>query len=72
MVFNIKIYTNDTFHNNSQMDNSHLAKPCVYQEVTNVMPVNHPPNAKYAHGNNNKPDHPTKTNRSRYKTRKLF
>lgn len=29
---NIKIYTTDKFHNNSQMNNSHLAKPCVYQE----------------------------------------
>ena len=42
------------------------ASPCVYQEVTKVVPVNHPPNAKYAQGNNSIPDHPTNTNRSRF------
>jgi hypothetical protein len=36
-----------------------VAKPCVYHDVTNV-PVNQPPTAKYAVGNNNKPDQPTK------------
>jgi hypothetical protein len=38
-----------------------VAKPCVYHDVTNVVPVNQPPTAKYAVGNNNKPDQPTKT-----------
>jgi hypothetical protein len=33
-----------------------VAKPCVYHDVTNVVPVNQPPTAKYAGGNNNKPD----------------
>jgi hypothetical protein len=33
----------------------------VYHDVTNVVPVNQPPTAKYAVGNNNKPDQPTKT-----------
>ncbi|KAF1856410.1 hypothetical protein Lal_00048606 [Lupinus albus] len=47
-----------------QPSKKELAKPWVYQEVTNVIPVNHPPRAKYAHGNNNKPDHPTNTNLS--------
>jgi hypothetical protein len=32
----------------------------VFHDVTNVVPVNQPPTAKYA-GNNNKPDQPTKT-----------
>jgi hypothetical protein len=32
----------------------------VYHDVTNVVPVNQPPTAKYAVGNNNKPDQPTK------------
>jgi hypothetical protein len=41
-----------------------LAKPCVYHEVTKVVPVNQPPAAKYAVGNNNNPDQPTKTNLS--------
>jgi hypothetical protein len=41
-----------------------VAKPCVYHDVTNVVPVNQPPTAKYAVGNNNKPDQPTKTNLS--------
>ena len=43
-----------------------LAKPCVYHEVTKVIPVNHPPSAKYAHGNKSNPDHPMKTKRSRF------
>jgi hypothetical protein len=33
----------------------------VYHDVTDVVPVNQPPTAKYAVGNNNKPDQPTKT-----------
>jgi hypothetical protein len=38
-----------------------LAKPCVYHEVTKVVPVNQP-TAKYAQGNSSKPDQPTKRN----------
>jgi hypothetical protein len=34
--------------------------------VTNVIPVNHPPSAKYAQGNKSNPDQPTKTKRSRF------
>ena len=41
-----------------------VAKPCVYHDVTNVVPVIQPPTAKYAVGNNNRPDQPTKTNLS--------
>lgn len=42
------------------------AMPWVYHEVTNVVPVSHPPIDKKAQGNNNSPDHPTNTNRSRF------
>lgn len=31
---------------NFQNQQSNLSHPCVYQEVTKVIPVNHPPNAK--------------------------
>ena len=38
----------------------------MYHEVTNVIPVNHPPNAKNAQGNKSNPDHPMNTKRSRF------
>ena len=43
-----------------------LATPCVYQEVTNVVPTNHPPIARYAQGRRRSPDQPINTNRSRF------
>ena len=42
------------------------AIPCVYQEVTNVVPTNHPPIARYAPGRSSKPDQPINTNLSRF------
>ena len=42
------------------------ARPCVYQDVTKAVPVNHPPSARYAHGRSRSPDHPTNTNRSNF------
>ena len=41
-----------------------LAKPCVNQLVTNVVPVNQPPILRYAVGNSKSPDHPIKVNLS--------
>jgi len=49
-----------------QPSKNELAKPCVYHEVTKVIPVNQPPSAKYAQGNKSNPDQPTKTKRSRF------
>ena len=42
------------------------AIPCVNQLVTNVVPVNHPPIDRKAHGKRSSPDHPMNTNRSRF------
>merc|ERR1712036_40617 len=39
------------------------ANPCVYHDVTNVVPVNHPPTAKYAFGKSSNPDQPINTKR---------
>ena len=43
-----------------------LAPPCVYQEVTNVVPTNQPPIARYAQGSRSSPDPPINTKRSRF------
>jgi len=43
-----------------------LAIPWVYHDVTKVIPVSHPPKARYAQGNNYNPDQPIKTKRSRF------
>ena len=53
-------------NNKLQPSKNELANPCVYHEVTNVIPVNHPPNAKKAQGNKSNPDHPMNTKRSRF------
>ncbi|GBE93869.1 hypothetical protein NCWK1_3634 [Nostoc cycadae WK-1] len=42
------------------------ANPWVYHEVTKVVPVSQPPSARKAQGNNNIPDQPTNTKRSRF------
>jgi hypothetical protein len=38
----------------------------VYHDVTKVIPVRYPPNARKAQGKRSRPDQPTKTNRSRF------
>jgi hypothetical protein len=42
------------------------ANPWLYQDDTNVMPVNQPPMDKNAVGNSNKPLQPMNTKRSRF------
>jgi hypothetical protein len=42
------------------------AKPCVNQDVTKLVPVNHDPTDKYAVGKSNIPDQPIKINLSRF------
>ena len=40
------------------------ATPCVYHDVTKVVPKNQPPIDRYAQGRSKRPDHPMNTKRS--------
>ena len=63
--FKVKVYYEDTaavrkFAPSRYED----AIPCVYQLVTNVVPVNQPPIDRNAQGKSKRPDHPMNTKRS--------